>query len=45
MDVTILRIVATVASFVTFVGIWVWAWSRARRGQFDEAAQIPLLQD
>ena len=45
MDVTTLRIVATVASFVTFVAIWGWAWSRARRTQFAEAAQIPLQQD
>jgi cytochrome c oxidase cbb3-type subunit 4 len=28
MDVNTLRIVATLACFVTFIGIVVWAWSR-----------------
>ena len=45
MDVTTLRIVATLASFVTFIGIWVWAWSRRRTAAFEEAAQLPFAQD
>lgn len=28
MDVNTLRIAVTLVSFVTFVGIMVWAWSR-----------------
>ncbi|MDB5861293.1 MAG: cbb3-type cytochrome c oxidase subunit 3 [Ramlibacter sp.] len=45
MDVNTLRIVATLASFATFIAIWGWAWSRSRRGSFDEAAQLPFQQD
>lgn len=45
MDVTTLRIVATLASFVTFIGIWVWAWSRRNATAFEEAARLPFEQD
>ena len=42
MDINILREIATVASFVTFVGIWGWAWSRSRRAGFEEAGNLPF---
>ncbi|WP_367848605.1 cbb3-type cytochrome oxidase subunit 3 [Rhodoferax sp. WC2427] len=45
MDVTTLRIAATVCSFITFIGIIVWAYSRRNKAQFDDAAQLPFLQD
>ncbi|MDP1740263.1 MAG: CcoQ/FixQ family Cbb3-type cytochrome c oxidase assembly chaperone [Polaromonas sp.] len=45
MDVTTLRIAATLASFLTFVGILVWAWSRKNAKAFDEAARLPFEQD
>ena len=45
LDVNTLRIAATVASFVTFIGICAWAWSRSRRGSFEEAGRIPFEQD
>jgi cytochrome c oxidase cbb3-type subunit 4 len=45
MDVTTLRILATLASFATFIGIAVWAYARANRGRFDEAARLPFEQD
>ncbi|MBA2674968.1 cbb3-type cytochrome c oxidase subunit 3 [Ramlibacter sp.] len=45
MDVTLLREIATIASFVTFLGIIAWAWSRGNRARFDEAAQLPFTQD
>ncbi len=45
MDINTLRIVATVACFVTFVGILVWTFARANRAGFDRAAQIPFTQD
>jgi cytochrome c oxidase cbb3-type subunit IV len=41
MDLTTLRIVATVACFVLFLGIVGWACTR----RFDEAARLPLEQD
>jgi len=45
MDVTTLRIAATLASFVTFIGIMVWAYSRKNAKDFDEAAHLPFDQD
>jgi cytochrome c oxidase cbb3-type subunit 4 len=45
MDVTTLRILATLASFATFIGICAWAWSRSRRDSFEEAARLPFEQD
>jgi cytochrome c oxidase cbb3-type subunit 4 len=45
MDITTLRIAATLACFVTFVGIIVWAFSRRNAAGFQEAAQLPFDQD
>ena len=45
MDVNTLRIVATLASFATFIAIWIWAWSRKNRAGFEEAGNIPFEQD
>jgi cytochrome c oxidase cbb3-type subunit 4 len=45
MDINTLRSVATVASFVTFIGIWWWAWSKRRSADFEEAANLPFQQD
>jgi cytochrome c oxidase cbb3-type subunit 4 len=45
MDINTLRVVATLASFATFIGILGWAYSRRNRGSFDEAARIPFQQD
>ena len=43
MDLNDLRSLVTVVSLGTFVGIIVWAWSRANRAQFDEAAHLPFM--
>ena len=45
MDITLLRVIATVLSFVTFVGTWAWAWKRSNRARFEEDGQIPFQQD
>lgn len=45
MDVTTLRIIATLASFATFIGIWYWAFSSRNKARFDEAARLPFEQD
>jgi cytochrome c oxidase cbb3-type subunit 4 len=39
---TLLSSVMTVVSFVTFIGIVVWAYSRKRKRAFDEAANAPF---
>ncbi len=45
IDINVLRSVATVASFVTFIGIVWWACSKRRTGEFSEAANLPFEQD
>ena len=45
MDITDLRVIFTLASFACFVGIWIWAFKRSNRAQFDEAAQLPFAED
>lgn len=45
MDITTMRIIATLVSFVTFLGIAAWAYSRSNRDQFEDAAAIPFQQD
>jgi cytochrome c oxidase cbb3-type subunit IV len=45
MDVNTLRIIATLLSFATFIGLMVWAYSRRNRERFEEDAKIPFLQD
>ncbi len=45
MDITTLRILATLASMATFLGIAGWAYARGNRERFDEAARIPLHDD
>ncbi|MBN9408989.1 MAG: cbb3-type cytochrome c oxidase subunit 3 [Burkholderiales bacterium] len=45
MDITTLRIVATVAAFATFIGIVAWACARRNAARFEEAARLPFEQD
>jgi cytochrome c oxidase cbb3-type subunit 4 len=45
IDINTLRSVATVASFITFIGIVWWAWSKRREADFSEAANLPFEQD
>ena len=44
-DVNTLRSATTVVSFVLFIGIMVWAWSKRRKSDFDQAANLPFEQD
>lgn len=39
---TDLRVALTVLSFLIFVGIALWAFSRRRKRDFDEAARLPF---
>ena len=45
IDINTLRSAATLVSFVTFVGIVWWAWSKRRTEDFSEAANLPFEQD
>jgi len=35
----------TIGVLVIFIGIIIWAYSKRRRSDFDEAARIPLEDD
>jgi len=45
LDVNTLRSIATVVSFLVFLGILGWAYSRRRQSDFSEAANLPFEQD
>ena len=45
MDINTLRVAVTVVSFVTFIGIFLWAYSNGARKGFAEAAQLPFQDD
>jgi cytochrome c oxidase cbb3-type subunit 4 len=42
MDITTMRILATLLSFAAFVGIACWAYSRRNNARFEEAARLPF---
>ncbi len=44
-DINTLRSLVTLLSFVSFLGIVWWAWRRASRGRFEEAANLPFADD
>ena len=45
MDINTLRVAVTVVSFLTFIGISLWAYSSGPRKGFDEAARLPFMAD
>ena len=45
MDQFALLIAATLACFVTFLGIVAWALARSNKSRFEEAARLPFEQD
>jgi cytochrome c oxidase cbb3-type subunit 4 len=45
MDLTDLRIAATVISFLVFLGILWWAYAGSQRSHFAEAERIPFEED
>jgi cytochrome c oxidase cbb3-type subunit 4 len=45
IDINTLRSLATVVSFITFIGIIAWAFSRRNAADFEKAANLPFEQD
>jgi cytochrome c oxidase cbb3-type subunit 4 len=45
MDVNDFRAWYTVAMFVFFVGVVIWAFSRKRKKSFTEAANLPFADE
>ena len=42
MNLDDMRVALTVLSFLVFIGIVAWAYSRRRRQDFDEAGHLPF---
>jgi len=45
IDINVLRVGSTLLSFTVFIGIMVWAYSKRRAQDFEEAANLPFEQD
>lgn len=45
MTPAFVQAVWTVIAFVFFVGVVIWAWSSARKKDFEEAANLPLDEE
>ena len=45
MDFSLIQSIWTIVVMVLFVGIVIWAWSGKRKSRFDEAANIPFIED
>lgn len=45
MDIGTFRGVMTALLMAAFIGLVIWAYSRRRHADFDEAARLPLEED
>lgn len=45
LNVNLLREIATVVCFITFIGIVYWAYSKRNAKNFEQAAHLPFEQD
>ena len=45
MDIGTVRGLITLALFVAFIALVIWAWSKRRKADFDELARMPLEDD
>ena len=45
IDINTVRSAVLVLAFVGFIGVWIWAWSKKRKSDFEESANLPLEED
>lgn len=45
MEINIIRGLALIGLIVGFIGIFIWAWSKKRKPDFERAARAPLEED
>ena len=45
MDINIVRGAILLLLIVSFLGVWVWAWSSKRKPAFMDASMLPLEDD
>tara|TARA_R110000823_G_scaffold130015_15_gene258023 strand:- start:15454 stop:15633 length:180 start_codon:yes stop_codon:yes gene_type:complete len=45
MDINDLRGLSTVFLLIAFIGVCIWAYSKKRKREFDEAANLPFADE
>jgi len=45
MDINTVRGITTALALIAFIGVVIWAWSKRRKKDFDEAANLPFADD
>jgi len=45
VDLSDLRTIVTALSFIAFLGVVFWAYSSKQKKRFDEAANLPFVDD
>ncbi|MGB4813328.1 MAG: cbb3-type cytochrome c oxidase subunit 3 [Methylophilaceae bacterium] len=45
MDISALRIIVTIVSFLVFLGIMIWVWRNRKSDDFKDAAELPFKED
>ena len=45
MNIGISQGIGTVLAMTAFIGVCIWAWSSKNKQRFDEAAELPFMDD
>ena len=45
MSIGNLQGIGTILAMAAFIGVCVWAWSSKNKTRFDEASQLPFMDD
>jgi cytochrome c oxidase cbb3-type subunit 4 len=45
MDINDIRSIITAVLLFAFIGLWIWAWGKGRKSEFDKSAALPLEED
>jgi cytochrome c oxidase cbb3-type subunit 4 len=45
LDINLARGVVLIMLILAFLGIFIWAWSRNRKEEFQEISKLPLEED
>jgi cytochrome c oxidase cbb3-type subunit 4 len=45
MTLGLFRGLLTAVLFLSFIGLWIWAWSKRRQADFNDAAMLPLADE
>lgn len=45
MDINDVRSAVTLISFGAFIWLMAWVWAKQRRSAFEEAAQLPFMEN